>query len=1366
MTVMACVVVLITVYALILPAITMTNDLSKYLTKAEIMVDGKEYAGDETLPATKEFAVSLAFSNITAAKDETISYTYTLPKQIALPKDITDGVLVDASGAAQGNYTVTKNASTGQYVITVNFNEEYAKENNYLDISLELSAQWNVDGSGEVDVDFGNDHVKKVKIDADTELSIDKTHRMTGKRSATYSIVVEAMTAQTDLQLTDTVTHQSVTYTDESGVSKTESIGAVLKVGGTIEAVLTDKNGNIKNSDKRTIEDQTTLTNYLSWLNEQKLSMAAGDKLTITYPMEFAESTVYTADAYDLTLKTTNTATVSSAEETEQLSASEQWSYYGKKSNIIQKTGEMVSENNDSLRWDLTMNAGGNYPMAGTVVYDKLQSDKLKYDTSKPFVVEVYDGKKLANTITVSDWINNDQELTLSTDGSGWEYTIPTLTEDGTEQYTYKIIYYTTVTNYDGSALNNAAGARFNQYPPVGIIGQATKVDIGIEKIGELRKTEGPDSNTVQWTIRYTVHPGSGVINQFRIADYLPSYKDKSGATQYAVLVDASGNTLNIGEDITTASHNGDAFIITVADYITGSDYTENDTFAFLKSYRAYYNDKTNFAISNAETGFTLPAAVEDYKNGYVVTVKYLTQSPNIALNEIMDNRAEGLFSDLSGNAKTISANAKVGLNTEDLEDSVNVDKTGKYDADSGKVHYTVKVDTENVGFAAADTVTITDTFDSRLSFDAGSYDMTLSLGSASVSGTIALKEQNSTNIVTTKVTNADGTTTWKTVFPTTQLYAEGRGSTPIPVEVWATIDNTDHTFSVYLPYLYTYGETLQSLTPVTYQIDYDLTPGGTSRVYTDVTNTVEAVGDNDVVYGKATTTFSFGQNITSKTLTDAEKHTHSTEECYTYDIYKGQVLTCPLSETVTNEVRFKVRVDFGASELKNMTELTIDDYMDTNKLPPDMSKVWLQFVGKIPSGEQTALSFDDICTLAGVQGASYTTEITSTGLSVDITLGTLNGQKCTVEKLISAFYDSSVVQNLAGGTVNLGEWKLELSYPAAVKGNVGETVRVTNNANLRGIENSGSEVEYDKVIQGSSGGVEGKSYTLNIEKIDSTVTGTTITYLPGATFNLCDQNGNILATATTDANGKAVFGKQGASGSGYCDLQPYTAYYLVETSASGGYIADKTKHWFYFTAPTGTAEQQAFTENEKAELEALGCVPVSMDATIRITNSKETFFKIKKVDSKTGETLAGAEFRLYSDSSCQNEVQTARTSGDGIYLLDGLIPGKTYYLKETHAPPGYELDKTVYTVTVAEDGTVTIKNVATNENLEWDESVLAYLYENSKESYVLPETGGSGTLMFTIGGMLLLAGNLLYGFALRQIRYMKKSTNQKEKKS
>lgn len=172
------------------------------------------------------------------------------------------------------------------------------------------------------------------------------------------------------------------------------------------------------------------------------------------------------------------------------------------------------------------------------------------------------------------------------------------------------------------------------------------------------------------------------------------------------------------------------------------------------------------------------------------------------------------------------------------------------------------------------------------------------------------------------------------------------------------------------------------------------------------------------------------------------------------------------------------------------------------------------------------------------------------------------------------------------------------------------------------------------------------------------------------------------------------------------------------------------------------------------------------MDATIRITNSKETFFKIKKVDSKTGETLAGAEFRLYSDSACQNKVQTARTSGDGIYLLDGLIPGKTYYLKETHAPPGYELDKTVYTVTVAEDGTVAIKNVATNENLEWDESALAYLYENSKESYVLPETGGPGTLMFTIGGMLLLAGNLLYGFALRQTRYMKKSTNQKEKKS
>ena len=1314
-------------------------DLTDYLTRADIMVDGKKYVEGETLPASKEFSVSLGFSNIPGKNGQTI-YTYTLPSEVTLPKDVTDGVLTDASGTQQGTYTVTKGAD-GRDVITVNLSEEYVASNDYLNINLEMLAKWNVDGGGEHEVDFGNDHVTKVTVDTDTKLAIDKTHRTTDKRNAEYSIVVEAVTEQTNVKLTDSVAHS---YADSDG----NPLGAALKEGGTITVVLTDKDGIVRDQYTKTITDQNSLTSYLAGTS---FNMNAGDALTITYPMEFSESAAYTADANDLTLKTTNTATVTSAEMPEALTAQEDWSYVGRKSDIIQKKGELEG---DSAKWDLTLNDGGNYPMAGTVVYDKLQSDKLSYDMTQPFVVKVYDrAGNLVRTDTISDWNNNADGLKLTDDGRGWEYTIPV--SDSPNCYTYKISYYTNITDNDGSALNNAAGARFSQYPDVGIIGKVGKIDLGISKTGEAVDQE---NKIAEWTIKYVVNPNSGIITDFKITDYLPSYKNVDGTTVYSKLIDKDGNYVETAGNITDFCKNGNVFDITVSGYADESkSYTDDSAFAGLLDYTAWSEKSlssrqiSSFALTaDADgNGFTLPAAIGEYKDGYVVTVKYRTQSDGIADGEELTNRVIASFTDLDGETRRLFANARVSFKKESAEDSVTLDKTGIYDTETGKAHYAVSVDTENVGFRGATSVTITDTYDSRMAFEENSYTLSLSLdGDEVVELPVYLTdEQDSDYLKTEKVENANGTVTWKSTYLQTPVYAEGQGGT-VPFEVHTTVDQANHTLTVFLPYVYMVKQGAGTAYP-TYQLDYDLTPNGTGRVYKDIHNVVTAVGDNGTRYGQAETTFSFGQYLTTKVLMDAKEHTHSElAGCYTYKMsgfLPTKTLTCPLSEDDPNSVLFKVRVDFGAADLKNMTQLIIDDFMDSSKLTPDLSKMQLRFVSKTGL---LALSFEDVCSWAGVSGASYQTELTQTGMSVTVDLGQKSGKACTVDELCTAF-NSSFYAKMIGtviGEIDLREWKLELSYPAAVKGNVGETVRVTNKANLRGVDDSSSEVEYDKVIQGSSGSVSGQSYTLNLKKIDAQVTGTNVRYLSGATFALCDQNDTKLAEATTDTNGMAIFGTKG-TGTGNCTLTPYTAYYLVETSAPEGFVLDTTKHWFYFTAPEGTQAQKDFTEEQKVALEVLGCVPMEMDGSIQIANSKTASFKIKKVDDKTGETLTGAEFRLYSNIDCQNEVQVARTSGDGIYLLDGLTPNITYYLKETIAPTGYEKDETVHTVTVAADGAITI------DGLTWDENTLVYVYKNTKASYVLPETGGAGTTLFTIGGTLLLAGSLLPGYVLRRKR-------------
>ena len=63
----------------------------------------------------------------------------------------------------------------------------------------------------------------------------------------------------------------------------------------------------------------------------------------------------------------------------------------------------------------------------------------------------------------------------------------------------------------------------------------------------------------------------------------------------------------------------------------------------------------------------------------------------------------------------------------------------------------------------------------------------------------------------------------------------------------------------------------------------------------------------------------------------------------------------------------------------------------------------------------------------------------------------------------------------------------------------------------------------------------------------------------------------------------------------------------------------------------------------------------------------------IHKVNEKD-KVLEGAEFTLYSDAECKQEIAKAASKSDGTLRFDNLIVGKTYYMKETKAPEGYRI--------------------------------------------------------------------------------------------
>ena len=121
------------------------------------------------------------------------------------------------------------------------------------------------------------------------------------------------------------------------------------------------------------------------------------------------------------------------------------------------------------------------------------------------------------------------------------------------------------------------------------------------------------------------------------------------------------------------------------------------------------------------------------------------------------------------------------------------------------------------------------------------------------------------------------------------------------------------------------------------------------------------------------------------------------------------------------------------------------------------------------------------------------------------------------------------------------------------------------------------------------------------------------------------------------------------------------------------------------------------------------------------------------------GEALAGAKFMIYATEADAKAGDTTKafkdaagnaieviTNANGKAVFEGLRYG-TYYLVETQAPADYNLLTAPVAVTVGADS-------YTNDVGHWV-SVL------NKKGFVLPITGGMGTTLFTLAGILLLGG-------------------------
>jgi len=146
--------------------------------------------------------------------------------------------------------------------------------------------------------------------------------------------------------------------------------------------------------------------------------------------------------------------------------------------------------------------------------------------------------------------------------------------------------------------------------------------------------------------------------------------------------------------------------------------------------------------------------------------------------------------------------------------------------------------------------------------------------------------------------------------------------------------------------------------------------------------------------------------------------------------------------------------------------------------------------------------------------------------------------------------------------------------------------------------------------------------------------------------------------------------------------------------------------------------------------------------------------FIFNKLDSVTNDPLNGAGFKLEKliDGDYQ-EIETITHTDSNVFEFTGLSTGE-YRLTETTTPDGYNtLNPILFTITseLDETGLISLDGTTLSFTASLEDGTLVADILNVK-GVELPLTGGSGTLIFTITGISLIALSLV-GFILTKKR-------------
>lgn len=378
------------------------------------------------------------------------------------------------------------------------------------------------------------------------------------------------------------------------------------------------------------------------------------------------------------------------------------------------------------------------------------------------------------------------------------------------------------------------------------------------------------------------------------------------------------------------------------------------------------------------------------------------------------------------------------------------------------------------------------------------------------------------------------------------------------------------------------------------------------------------------------------------------------------------------------------------------------------------------------------------------------------------------------------------VDKTITGGTVEDGDkdtvdigsvvdYKVELTMPSYPASAVNKTLFLT-----------------DRLTEG---------LTFDYSTLTVTIEGQTVVR-SGDTFYL---NIKPVATAAEKDNGFNLnfiydnLVSDAATGAVYTPVVTYSA--VVNDKAVVGAAGNPNDVTYYYANEPNTGNTWNDVNEEPDE--APGVTSKEDQETVYTYQ-----LAFRKTDAETDRPLAGAVFGIYSDEGCTQLIDKVTTNAGG-YAVSTKVAKGTYYIKELVAPTGYSLNTAVYpieaswtTATTTVTGSVTNAHYTTQKPADdavqvgWikdgryysmaavaEEEAAggyqsAYLADQSTttstvttvtesgagsgtvllgekipntQMHALPSTGGMGTMLFTVGGIVIMAAAAVLFFLSRR---------------